>query len=158
MPDEAVPFSSVMDAECISIYEQRQRLGLKKQDGFLGLAFSGGGIRSATFNLGLLQGLADLKLLRHVDYLSTVSGGGYIGSWLMARMTRNDQTVIEVEKELSPEQAPDINSREWAPIQFLRDYSNYLTPQTGFLSADTWTMVAIWLRNTVLMQSVLALG
>ncbi len=52
----------------------------------IGLAFSGGGIRSATFNLGILQGLAQLGLLRKFDYLSTVSGGGYIGSWLMAWM------------------------------------------------------------------------
>ena len=50
----------------------------------IGLAFSGGGIRSATFNLGILQSLADLGILRFFDYLSTVSGGGYIGSWLSA--------------------------------------------------------------------------
>ena len=49
-----------------------------------GLAFSGGGIRSATFNLGVLQALAKLKLLDQFNYLSTVSGGGYIGSWLSA--------------------------------------------------------------------------
>jgi hypothetical protein len=48
----------------------------------LGLAFSGGGIRSATFNLGVLQALSKIGLLRQCDYLSTVSGGGYIGSWL----------------------------------------------------------------------------
>src|ERR1700735_579509 len=51
----------------------------------VGVAFSGGGIRSATFNLGVLQALAELKLLHRVDYLSTVSGGGYIGGWLAAR-------------------------------------------------------------------------
>lgn len=48
----------------------------------VGLALSGGGIRSASFNLGLLQALCAFGLLRHVDYLSTVSGGGYIGSFL----------------------------------------------------------------------------
>src|SRR5437667_7797754 len=42
-----------------------------------GLALSGGGIRSATFNLGLLQAFAHLGVLKHVEYLSTVSGGGY---------------------------------------------------------------------------------
>ncbi len=47
---------------------------------FFGLALSGGGIRSATFNLGILQVLAWTRLLKFVDYLSTVSGGGYIGS------------------------------------------------------------------------------
>ena len=50
----------------------------------LGVAFSGGGIRSATLNLGILQSLAEVGLLRCVDYLSTVSGGGYISSWLTA--------------------------------------------------------------------------
>ena len=46
----------------------------------IGLALSGGGIRSATFNLGLLQGLHRMELLRLVDYVSTVSGGGYVGA------------------------------------------------------------------------------
>ncbi len=54
----------------------------------LGLAFSGGGIRSATFNLGILQGLAQSRLLPRIDYLSTVSGGGYIGSWLATLIKR----------------------------------------------------------------------
>jgi predicted acylesterase/phospholipase RssA len=53
------------------------------QKSLIGLAFSGGGIRSATFNLGVLQALARKKLLRSMDYVSTVSGGGYIGGWLM---------------------------------------------------------------------------
>src|ERR1700754_5168245 len=43
-----------------------------------GICFSGGGIRSATFNLGILQGLATIDRLKCFDYLSTVSGGGYI--------------------------------------------------------------------------------
>ena len=46
------------------------------------LCLSGGGIRSATFNLGVLQGLAQSRLLGSFDYLSSVSGGGYIASWL----------------------------------------------------------------------------
>jgi hypothetical protein len=54
----------------------------------LGLALSGGGIRSATYNLGLLQALAQLGILKHVQYLSTVSGGGYIGGWWTAWLKR----------------------------------------------------------------------
>src|SRR5436309_15037490 len=73
-------------------------------------------------------------------------------------MKRNEQNIRDVEKELSPEQCPDPNSRAWAPIQFLRAYSNYLTPKLGFLSADTWSIAAIWLRNTILIQSVLMLA
>ena len=48
------------------------------------LCISGGGIRSATFGLGAIQGLAEYGLLTQFDYLSTVSGGGYIGGWLTA--------------------------------------------------------------------------
>src|SRR5262245_11063604 len=48
----------------------------------IGLALSGGGIRSATFSLGVMQRLAAAGILKHVDYLSTVSGGGYIGAAL----------------------------------------------------------------------------
>src|SRR5688572_6426138 len=52
------------------------------------LCFSGGGIRSATFGLGIIQALAKHKLLTRFDYLSTVSGGGYLGSWLSAWVYR----------------------------------------------------------------------
>src|SRR3954466_13732512 len=43
------------------------------------LCISGGGIRSATFALGAIQALAESGILSQFDYLSTVSGGGYIG-------------------------------------------------------------------------------
>jgi hypothetical protein len=84
------------------ILEEQELLGNIRRscsdgrDDYLGLAFSGGGIRSATFNLGVLQALAKLKLLREVDYLSTVSGGGYIGSWLSALILRKRQRIEEL--------------------------------------------------------------
>src|SRR6202045_5193155 len=56
--------------------------------GMMGLCLSGGGIRGATFNLGVLQALAQLNLLRFFDYLSSVSGGGYIHQWLAAWIRR----------------------------------------------------------------------
>src|SRR5687767_3547400 len=54
----------------------------------VGLALSGGGIRSATFSLGLVQALARSGVLPRIDYLSTVSGGGYIGAFLGALYAR----------------------------------------------------------------------
>jgi hypothetical protein len=60
----------------------------------VGLALSGGGIRSATFNLGLLQGLAERDLLGMFDYLSTVSGGGYVGSFWSAWRKRFDENEL----------------------------------------------------------------
>jgi hypothetical protein len=149
-----------------------------------GLAFSGGGIRSATFNLGVLQGLAQYNKVRLFDYLSTVSGGGYIGNWLEAWILRAGKDhahppateaekmrhgIDVVEEELRPartERKKSVEEREWQdqkshteppPIRFLRDYSNYLTPRLGALGADTWTVIAIYLRNLLLNQSILVL-
>ncbi len=50
--------------------------------GLVGLALSGGGIRSASFSLGVIQALVKYGVLKSVDYLSTVSGGGFIGTCL----------------------------------------------------------------------------
>ncbi|MDT4898062.1 MAG: hypothetical protein QOH25_3139 [Acidobacteriota bacterium] len=113
------------------------------------LCLSGGGIRSATFNLGILQGLARHDLIGEFDYLSTVSGGGYIGSWLSAWIHRHPRGVKGVTEELSgrPDSPLEPESRE---IRHLRTYSNYLSPQTGLLSADTWTLAAIYIRNLFL--------
>src|SRR4051794_37476742 len=55
----------------------------------IGLALSGGGVRSASFCLGALQALDKAGVLKNIDYLSTVSGGGYIGPSLSAAMTRS---------------------------------------------------------------------
>src|SRR5882672_9124922 len=93
--ESAFSFEAVLEEEIKEIHGARVRRGSSSgespsqgdvysrahQSRFAGLAFSGGDIRSATFNLGVLQGLAELELLEKFDYLSTVSGGGYIGSW-----------------------------------------------------------------------------
>lgn len=128
----------------------------------IGLAFSGGGIRSATFNLGILQALAEEGLLRRFDYLSTVSGGGYIGSWLAALTRRFTATVqgskfADIEKALVPPKYEHDKRNEATFLHWLRMYSNYLTPQMGLVSGDTWAMVGTWLRNVFLNQMILGL-
>ena len=114
------------------------------------LSLSGGGIRSATFGLGVLQGLAHNNLLDKFCYLSTVSGGGYVGGWLSAWIHRHPQGLPGVSKELPSEDPPLLLNPEPEPVNHLRSYSNYLTPQLGLLSADTWTLVAIITRNVIL--------
>jgi hypothetical protein len=167
----AVPFSLVLSKELDEIEKARSyKLGvgstatatpdpdpLRRGEDLrlLGLALSGGGIRSATFNLGVLQALADFRLLRRVDLLSTVSGGGYIGAWLAAWIKRHERGVSGVEGCLSPTRTPTPGHDENWPISFLRQYSNYLTPKWGVFSADTWTLVTTWVRNTLLNQLVL---
>lgn len=129
---------------CELNFIRKRKEGVSK-DRLAGLAISGGGIRSATFALGVLETLKERGLLPKFHYLSTVSGGGYIGGWLSANChwTRNWL---------------DRDADWTGSIAHLRRYSNYLSPQVGFFSADTWSMLTIWLRNTLLIQTTVILA
>jgi hypothetical protein len=128
------------------------------KEGLIGVCFSGGGIRSATFNLGILQGLAQVGLLPCIDYLSSVSGGGYIHEFLAAWILRNERGRQGVIDELIPQAEPGCLPRAPEPIKWLMRYASYLTPQRGPFSTDTWTMLAVWFRNTVLNQIPILAG
>jgi hypothetical protein len=121
------------------------------------LCLSGGGIRSASFALGVLQGLARHGLAGTFDFLSTVSGGGYTGAWLSAWLfhaQREGHPAGWVFDELAsrtpggPEPEPD-------PVRQLRDYSSYLDPKSGAFSVDVWTLFATVGRNLLLNWLVL---
>lgn len=130
------------------------------------LCFSGGGIRSATFGLGVVQALAKYNLLSKFDYLSTVSGGGYLGSWLSAWICRErarnpgdnsrESGVKEVEKIINCQLSlkPDNPNPEPTQLQHLREYSNYMSPKVGLLSADSWSLGAIYARNLFLNLTI----
>ncbi|HEV7765438.1 MAG TPA: patatin-like phospholipase family protein, partial [Thermoanaerobaculia bacterium] len=118
------------------------------------LSISGGGIRSATFALGVMQGLARTHILEKFDYVSTVSGGGYIGSWLSSWVRRNPWGIRGVAAELSAPPADPLDP-EAPPVRHLRTFSNYLTPRLGILSADTWALIATYIRNLLLNWVVL---
>lgn len=110
---------------------RRELFGQEAADQFddnrFGLALSGGGIRSATINLGFLRALNLFKVLEKADYISTVSGGGYTGAYL--------QTTIQ-EKNGYDELFDE------SKIQHLRRYGNYLIPGQG-------TLTKLW--NTMLL-------
>jgi hypothetical protein len=162
--EEGLPFPWTFLLELDGISASRKLRNVTPTDAtnqdeaqLIGLAFSGGGIRSATLNLGILQALAELKLFRYFDYLSTVSGGGYIGSWLHSWISQT-KTSEDVRAALSPQESPDPESIATHPIKWLRQYSNYLAPRTGFLSVDSWSIGAIWARNTLLNMIVIVLA
>ena len=113
-----------------------------------GLALSGGGIRSATFNLGLLQGLHEMKLLPAFDYLSTVSGGGYVGAWWTAWRSRKPDREGGFPSDVPP------RFTEPAEVRHLREFSNFLTPRLGIFSYDTGRLLV----NTIssMIPSLLA--
>ncbi|HYF36292.1 MAG TPA: patatin-like phospholipase family protein [Prosthecobacter sp.] len=160
--------AEVLAAERLAILKQRQvRLGAEAggaeegqtDGGFVGLALSGGGIRSATFSLGVLQWLSSKlpnqkrRIIDFVDYLSTVSGGGYIGSWFLANRLRvaeksQEQTAAATDTSF-------VNRADSPFVGYLRRFSHYLAPTSGLMSGDTWTMVAVWLRNTLLIQAMI---
>jgi hypothetical protein len=130
------------------------------------ICLSGGGIRSATFALGVLQGLAGGGILSKFDFLSTVSGGGYIGSWLSSWSRRHRDGIKGVEDDLvradTGRVAEELRKRpeskidpEPQPLRHLREYSNYLTPRLGLFSADGWTLAALYIRNLLLNLLVL---
>ena len=106
------------------------------------LCLSGGGIRSAAFSLGVVQALARISLLAQFDYLSTVSGGGFIGAWLSA-LIREKHGAAAAETELRENEAAPA-------IQALREYTNYLMPTGGLLSDDTWSDFVLYLRNLLI--------
>jgi hypothetical protein len=116
------------------------------------LCLSGGGIRSSTFGLGIMQGLARHGLLGKFDYLSTVSGGGLSGGWLSAWMRRAGAKAVHQalrspgHEKLEPE--PE-------PVQGLRSFSSWLTPTAGAMSVDSWTVIATVFRNLLLNWLVL---
>jgi hypothetical protein len=148
MPEEPLQLPSVLQEEAAAI-----RAGGDPSQPFSALCISGGGIRSATFALGAIQSLAEHGLLTQFDYLSTVSGGGYIGSWLSAWTTRlkGIEAVVPHLRAGAPQPGP----AELDPVEHLREYSNYLTPKLGGLSSDTWTLVATVVRNIALNWLVL---
>ncbi|MGI3899923.1 MAG: patatin-like phospholipase family protein [Janthinobacterium lividum] len=134
--------------------EEREKLKLVNDDQGNALCLSGGGIRSAAFGLGVIQALAEVGLLKRFHYLSTVSGGGYIGGWLTRLIASKkeelppDQAVSL--KEIEVELAKPRNGFEMPELRGLRRYTNYLAPRLGPLSADVWAGIVLWLRNTLI--------
>jgi len=103
-----------------------------------GLALSGGGIRSATFNLGVIQALAKKGILKKCDYFSTVSGGGYIGGCLTSLLSgpglgETHENNSEQEHESHPHgtDAENLPLHDPDQIHHLRKHGNYLVTRKG---------------------------
>jgi Patatin-like phospholipase len=141
-----------------------------------GLALSGGGIRSASFSIGVMQALAHNGWLKKIDYLSTVSGGGYAGSslsWLLSETAAADNTRFGVSQKNFPygsypmhglpsaqrlctastqNQPSHVSERyKGKMLRYLRQQAKYLTPGDGITAMS---LVAIILRGALLSLSV----
>ena len=103
----------------------------------VGLGLSGGGIRSATFCLGVTQVLAERNLLKDVDFLSTVSGGGFVGCFLTTRLGRG-----EPHADIAGPRGPDP-----AAIRYVRQHAKYLSASN---LKERWSMVTASLAGMIL--------
>ncbi|MFN0059596.1 MAG: patatin-like phospholipase family protein [Planctomycetota bacterium] len=153
--DPALP-ETLRSRESELVEGRRRVAGVATDEPTAALALSGGGIRSATFSLGVLQSLAKQRLLRRFDYLSTVSGGGYAGGFLgslfsraatrpPAETTSGSPAIDVVEATLG-----DSRSRA---MHWLRENGRYLAPNG---SGDRLLALAVVLRNWVALHLVMA--
>ena len=122
--------------------EEAAKLAPVAEEDLAAVCLSGGGIRSAAFSLGAISPLLQKGLLNQFHYLSTVSGGGFTGTWLTRWIA--DQGM-----------PPTTMLGQPATLQSLRRYTNYLTPVPGIASLDTWAGILLWIRNTLINWTVL---
>lgn len=157
-------FDTCFDHERKHIESGRQvRLGENADKlPWCGIGLSGGGIRSACLALGVLQVLAGHRLLERFDYISTVSGGGYIGTslqWWWAKIKRDDAPIKPLPTfGLGPDDFPygpakppakytpsnATAARAYKNLEFLRTHASYLTPGNGL---SVWSMLVVLFRT-----------
>jgi hypothetical protein len=168
----APPSEDASSAQPNNIAEIYRRLN---EDNHWALCLSGGGIRSAAFALGIIQRFAAQPIapkcntddagsaLQQFEYLSTVSGGGYIGSWLSAWLFQERKKRAEAGRTENGGANPVVaaltsrtgDHSEFESISNLRRDSHYLAPSFSAISADVWGDIAGILRNLFLNWSLL---
>lgn len=123
-PEIIKNFLELIKIEDEQLLERRKRLFGQSEDKEelkktkFGIALSGGGIRSATINLGILKTLNKFGILKRADFLSTVSGGGYTGAYVQATL----------KNEGSYEKLFDDKH-----VEYMRSRGEYLMPGIGWL-------------------------
>src|SRR6185369_13160473 len=89
-----------------------------------GLALSGGGVRSATFCHGVITALAKSNVFWRFDFMSTVSGGGYIGGMVGRLASSREATTAADLQEILADDSSSSRQLNW-----LRANSRYLIPR-----------------------------
>jgi hypothetical protein len=136
------------------------------------LAISGGGIRSASFALGVIQTFLNEKpgnvgtdssetCFDRFDYMSTVSGGGYIGSavsWLKHQFGKDgdwrrylgDRELGARSAEFKADKTAGVAGSSFTWLDFFRQHGNYLQPS----SMSTMSLIGVALRGMLITMSV----
>lgn len=124
-------WAEIATSEADEIKQRRAACDIKTEEGHdaIGLSLSGGGIRSATFCLGVVQVLAGRGLMKDIDYLSTVSGGGYIGGFISSLIGSGGSF-----NQIAHPFGPDTEA-----VRHIRQNAKYLS---AFDLKQRWLMVA----------------
>lgn len=119
----------------------------------VGLAMSGGGIRSATFGLGVLQALAKHRVLPAIDYLCTVSGGGYIGSCLSSLMSapppRSQREKAANQEKRAYDLTDNMPLRKTHQVHHLRKHGDFLIARRGLFRMEVLRAIGMLLTGIV---------
>ncbi len=141
---EPITCKEVIQKEQEHLRLRRQKLGIEhgttEKPNWFGIALSGGGIRSATINLGFLKTLNKYGILQKADYISTVSGGGYVHAYVQgtAKATGDYSKLFSADH-----------------IEGMRKHGEYWVPHTGLLGKNGNMLLLIiafvvsWLMSLV---------
>jgi hypothetical protein len=170
-PIDALAYPEALERAEATLVAERRRHASRQSDSAvppqrlpddtIGFGLSGGGVRSATFALGVFQALARARLVRRIDFLSTVSGGGYFGGFLGRLFMRPwISGPGEVEAVLSAHEAQagsktSVDAWGARVFRWLRDNGRYLAPRG---SGDLLLLGALLLRNWIAIQAVLIMS
>ena len=143
-------YEQVIKEEGEHLKERRRKLfGSQAAHSFdatkFGIALSGGGIRSATINMGFLATLNKVAVLEKADYLSTVSGGGYTGSYIQSTLKQTGDYDQLFHKD---------------HIDYMRNRGEYLIPGSGIFKMWNRLMLVVGFIASLIMSwiSPLILG
>jgi hypothetical protein len=140
------------------IEDEKKFIGITDPLNIRGLAITGGGIRSASFGLGVMQALVGNKQMEKIQYMSTVSGGGYLGSaltWALHQYRGADTTkenfplgkkaAAGAKDANKDEDELELEGNEL--LDFIRLHGSYLTPIDKL---DIVSFAAVVLRSMVM--------
>src|SRR5437868_3202622 len=91
---------------------------------FVGLAISGGGLRSANFSAAVMLELQRLGLLDRVDAVSSVSGGSLTAAYYCL-----------------------CDDRDWNPGNLQRKLTHEFATDMWWIVAQPWNLLALWLTD-----------
>lgn len=153
LPGNVDTCASSSAADCSWCQDETRSLRERGADGawergdrdLTGLALSGGGIRSASFSLGVIQALDALHALPRIDYMSSVSGGSYMAGWVQAHLGANQHGAYRdaLYYEVAAVDFHDLLRNQDDNVEQLRTHTQFIN-KGGFWEGPTLILEYLW--------------